>query len=148
MQGNRKCAECSKIYSLIHKHGMSKYCGADCIKKVRDRTQQTNRNRRKEKSLVDINYKAKLIFDRYRVRAPKRGLVFELTVEQFIQGIMQPCYYCNEDYDSIGFDRLDSDIGYTTENSVSCCTMCNMMKRKYNLNDFINKCKEISANFA
>ena len=148
MQGNRKCAECGKIYSLIHKHGMSKYCSADCIKKVRDKTQKANRNRIKEKALKDSDYNAKLVYDRYRVRAPKRGLVFELTLDHFKIASKKPCYYCNENYDSIGFDRLDSNIGYTVENSVPCCTMCNMMKRKYNIDDFIKKCKNIATNLS
>ena len=146
MQGHRKCAECGKIYSLIHKHAMSKYCSADCIKKVRDKTQKINRNKRKERALKDSDYNAKLVFDIYKLRSPKRGLVFELKLEDFINATNKPCYYCNEEYDSIGFDRLDSNIGYTVENSVPCCTMCNMMKRKYNIDDFINKCKKIAAN--
>ena len=146
MKGDRICAECEKSYSLIFKNGMSKYCSEECVREVRLRAQKKNRDQRKETALMNSDYNAKLVFDRYRIRSPKRGLVFELTLEDFKIASKKPCYYCNEKYDSIGFDRLDSEIGYTVENSVPCCAMCNMMKRKYDINDFIYKCKNIAAN--
>ena len=34
-------------------------------------------------------------------------------------------------------------MGYILENCVSCCGMCNNMKRAYTREEFINKCIEI-----
>ena len=54
----------------------------------------------------------------------------------------QNCYYCGKEPDQIrknndyshgiyvynGIDRLDNNRGYTTDNTVSCCGLCNKMK--------------------
>ena len=42
------------------------------------------------------------------------------------------CFYCGY-FPTIGFngiDRKNNDICYTYGNSVSCCHMCNMIKKK------------------
>ena len=46
-------------------------------------------------------------------------------------------YRCN------GVDRVDNNIGYTLENSVSCCSWCNSMKNILPVNEFLNKIKKI-----
>ena len=43
-----------------------------------------------------------------------------------------------------GIDRVDNSVGYTIDNCVSCCGMCNFMKRSYNQLDFINQAIKIS----
>jgi len=43
-----------------------------------------------------------------------------------------------------GVDRVDNSIGYTVENSVSCCAMCNRMKHAYGAAAFIEKCRAIA----
>lgn len=45
---------------------------------------------------------------------------------------------------SISIDRIDSDIGYTPENIVLCCTMVNYMKQEYDKELFIQFCNDIS----
>lgn len=35
-----------------------------------------------------------------------------------------------------GIDRIDSNIGYTKENSVSCCKFCNFAKHTMSESDF------------
>ena len=42
-----------------------------------------------------------------------------------------------------GIDRIDNNIGYTKENSVPCCEICNKAKRDMSYNDFINYLKRI-----
>lgn len=42
-----------------------------------------------------------------------------------------------------GVDRVDNTIGYTVENSRTCCAMCNQMKMSYTEDAFIKKCEEI-----
>lgn len=54
------------------------------------------------------------------------------------------CYYCGTK-EHIGVDRIDSSVGYTKANCISCCTTCNMMKRNMNIAAFINQCKRIAA---
>lgn len=37
-----------------------------------------------------------------------------------------------------GVDRIDSNIGYITNNIVSCCKICNIAKNNLHYNDFIS----------
>ena len=37
-------------------------------------------------------------------------------------------------------DRYDSSIGYIETNCKTCCTDCNMMKKNYKYEEFIDKC--------
>ena len=67
--------------------------------------------------------------------AVKRGLVFELTREQFANLIAgQRCVYGNAAHDAradgmhLGLDRKDNSIGYTAGNCVPCCDRHNKMK--------------------
>jgi hypothetical protein len=52
---------------------------------------------------------------------------FSLTLEEYSLLVEQPCTYCgfdeNEKY--IGLDRIDNKAGYTLENVVPSCSLCN-----------------------
>lgn len=39
-----------------------------------------------------------------------------------------------------GIDRVINTVGYTSENSKSCCGNCNYIKRDNKYDDFIHKC--------
>lgn len=74
-----------------------------------------------------------------------------LTKEEIYELIHQDCFYCgeeiNEDLKYHGIDRIDSNVGYTQENSVACCGMCNFMKGDFPFIDFIQYTVNISANY-
>jgi len=55
-----------------------------------------------------------------------------------------PCYYCGDNIETIGLDRLNNTKGYSLDNIVSCCTPCNMMKNNNTEDDFIARCKKIA----
>lgn len=85
----------------------------------------------------DIRYKY------YLSSAKKRGIEFTLTKEEALAYFMKDCYYCGKKADinlSLnGIDRLDSTKAYQTDNCVTACEMCNMLKGSNLLNDeFIN----------
>ena len=44
----------------------------------------------------------------------------------------------------IGLDRLDPLRGYEMGNVVSCCEMCNKMKRDYPIRMFVQQCARIA----
>lgn len=85
----------------------------------------------------------------YRKGAKVRNLDFNLTQDEFASITSQPCQYCGEysekyfDKEYSGVDRIDSSLGYSTNNVVPCCDMCNRMKLDYNINVWINKMKQI-----
>lgn len=91
------------------------------------------------------------ILTNYKHACKKRKHEFLLSREEVFQLISQNCFYCNKSPDFEytktlkvnGMDRLDSKIGYTKENTVPCCHICNIMKNKYTLDDFKNQIKKI-----
>lgn len=90
------------------------------------------------------------IYSHYKRNAKARGLSFELDYEYFCELIAMDCYYSGHPPMGIGrpfvgqnakfsvpagtilyngIDRKNNDLGYSVENSVTCCKVCNMAKR-------------------
>lgn len=82
----------------------------------------------------------------YKNGAKRRGIDWNLTFEEFLSFWQNDCYYCNEQIETIGLDRLDSNKGYTLKNLVASCEMCNRMKRDYNFEEFTMKIAKIYDN--
>lgn len=91
------------------------------------------------------------VLDRYKRGAKERGLMFSLTKEQFYILTQQSCFYCdgkpikiyynksvvmNGNFSGNGVDRMNNKEGYTLDNSVPCCEICNRAKRAMSLDDF------------
>jgi len=101
----------------------------------------------------------RLLIRDYKRGAKKRGYSYELTEEQFAEITKKDCYYCgikpynaysqlhrNGDYIYNGIDRIDNTKGYTIDNVVSCCKICNHAKNKQTLQEFqdwINRVESI-----
>ncbi len=83
------------------------------------------------------NNKARLRVASYRQGAVYRGLVCELTSEQFIALFNQPCDYCGDQDALNGVDRIDNSQGYIPGNVVPCCSVCNTMKKKMTKDEFL-----------
>lgn len=81
----------------------------------------------------------------YKVGAIKRGYAFLITFEEFIKFKNNKCFYCGECISGVGMDRLDNNKGYEIDNIVSCCKICNFMKRDMTKIEFINRCKKIGT---
>jgi hypothetical protein len=90
----------------------------------------------------------------YKFSAKRRQLVFDLSDQVFDQLITRVCHYCGEPPSNVmneegyglkysGIDRLDSNISYTDENCVSCCSTCNDMKGRLSRKEFLAKIKQI-----
>lgn len=71
----------------------------------------------------------------YRSNARFKNRVLSLTLSEFLALVRQPCVYCGSPPLS-GLDRVDSEIGYTSINSVPCCKICNRAKREMPLTEF------------
>lgn len=110
---------------------------ADCTKKLRYERNRvwhaTYKERRRERS--EINHKSPSYrWHLLKQNAKRRSLDVSLTKEQFEFLSKKICYYCNGllDTDSgwgTHLDRLDNNVGYTFENSMSCCHFCNRIKQ-------------------
>ena len=80
--------------------------------------------------------------------AIKRNIKCDLTDDQIINIISHNCIYCgNNNILLNGIDRLDSKKHYYPENSRSCCSMCNMMKRILQPDKFVKCCQNIKNNY-
>lgn len=100
------------------------------------------------------------VFSSYRVGAKNRGVFFKLNKDQISSLIKQNCYYCGiepsnihingytkEVYKYNGIDRKDNSVGYTSENVVPCCIICNKAKRDMAYDEFISWIQRISKRF-
>jgi hypothetical protein len=131
--------------------------GCDSIRKVRYRDLTRGRKSKwgKDGFTYCKNCAKKIrwgnpLFVQYKQNANKRNLSFELTEEQFNNINSNPCHYCggmNEyvrlSHKGNGIDRKNNSIGYTLENSVPCCTICNRAKRDMDYEDFIKYIKRL-----
>ena len=90
-------------------------------------------------------------FSGYKSSAKKRGICFELSESDFHKIVQQKCYYCgsekknikkstseNGDYIYSGIDRVDSRRGYTLDNVVPCCWICNDAKKAKSQEEFLS----------
>jgi hypothetical protein len=82
-------------------------------------------------------------YSTYRKDSRHRGYSFNLTIEEFETFWKKPCFYCGNEIETIGIDRVDNNKGYQLDNCVSCCTICNRMKMDHSLMDWINHIKKI-----
>lgn len=76
----------------------------------------------------------------YKQGASRRDLCWDLSDADFDRLVSQSCVYCGQPPTATkasrssaafycnGIDRVDSALGYTPENSVSCCRICNKAK--------------------
>lgn len=69
-------------------------------------------------------------YNRAKTRAIRHERTWEVSKEQFEVFLSLPCFYCNGSLNDTGcgVDRKNSDLGYTVENLVPCCGICNKIK--------------------
>lgn len=80
----------------------------------------------------------------YRHGAKQRNLPFTLELDYFELNWDKSCAYCGDTIKGIGIDRTDNNRGYTYDNVVLCCEMCNKMKLNHRKEVFIEHCRKIS----
>lgn len=95
----------------------------------------------------------------YKSNAKKRNLQFLLSYEDCKILFSNNCYYCGVEPKQIfkhqkcfgtivynGIDRLNNSIGYSIDNSVSCCKTCNYKKRETDMELFLEWVEKIYNN--
>ena len=96
----------------------------------------------KGKKRVKYDSSLPLRYRQYLGRANQRGLLFELTVDDFNTIFRGACVYCGST-SKIGVDRVDSSLGYNLENVQPCCGTCNWMKQQARHEDFLRHVDKI-----
>ncbi len=90
-----------------------------------------------ERSLRDLIYDV-------RRSARVRGLEVALDDDEIEMRLLSNCVYCGALPNPFnGIDREDNQKGYTTENAVPCCQVCNYMKGCLSKEEFLEKARKI-----
>jgi len=98
-----------------------------------------------EKRWLKDKKKPKVRLSRYVYSAKTRGIDFNLSTEDFDNLLVSDCHYCGMK-EANGVDRLDSKLGYHSNNVVACCKTCNYMKMTLSYKEFIEQVKKIADN--
>ena len=131
--GNKKIMRGSEI-----KFGNTKSCGCS-----------TSELMRQSRRLEDGLSQKRTVFTYYVRNAKQKNISFKLTFNQLIDLTSSNCFYCGTkpsniqksknncgDYIYNGLDRLDNKKGYTLDNVVPCCKICNIAKNTRELKEF------------
>ena len=99
------------------------------------------------------------IYNYYKRNAKDRNLEWKISFDFLRSLILKPCHYCGiEGFTATisrsgsklkhnGIDRIDNEIGYTEENCVPCCRICNFAKRDLSLEEFKNWLRRLQNEF-
>lgn len=81
------------------------------------------------------------LYNKLRSDARVRGRDFQLTFEEFVEFTATPrCHYCDRPVvwtrhnitrpksNAYNLDRMNNEAGYTKQNLVVCCPICNVTK--------------------
>lgn len=89
-----------------------------------------------------------VLWNTYKKGARNRGYEWLLTREVFEKLVKIPCFYCGappsntisqypKEFLFSGIDRFDNEVGYTEQNCVPCCSVCNYSKRTRHGTEFM-----------
>lgn len=109
-----------------------------------------HRSRKQKETLLNR------LFNKYKIDAKRRGLIFEIEFSDFHKLIKSNCYLCgspptgkfkrsesNAFITFTGLDRVDNKLGYTLENCKPACKTCNFMKSDLEPKTFKNQIRKI-----
>lgn len=129
------------------------HCGREYIKELNTAQWKKYKNCSKC-GIVNDDPVINMMYQDYKYRAEvSKNILWNLSPQQFLYLVKQPCHYCGTlpstrtkgEYQSEvnGIDRIDSSQGYSIDNCVPCCTMCNYMKLDYSKNEFLYHVEKI-----
>jgi hypothetical protein len=150
----KKCSKCKieKERTEFYKDksagdGLKSWCKKCFATHIKKRKKETNYYASEEYKIYQRGYikRPHVKYKRYLLGNKIRNVEFTLTLEDFIKIVDNPCHYCGKIVEGMGVDRKDNKNGYTLENSLPCCWMCNQMKSTLSYDEFIAQCNRISC---
>jgi hypothetical protein len=144
-----------KDYESYNKHGKKQFqikCDCGVIKDIYIQygAKSCGCLKRRCKDPEGLEYK------RFIYTSKKRKLDCLISESEFLNLIFGNCYYCGDAPSTTtlryskknrnGIDRVNNDIGYETNNCVSCCANCNMAKRQLTKEQFLELIRKIYTN--
>jgi hypothetical protein len=71
-----------------------------------------------------------------------------IKIDYMIKLIHAKCFYCRNHYDTLnGIDRYINKCVDNEYDLVSCCEMCNMMKKNQDAYEFVGNCRRIAIHY-
>jgi len=145
------CGNTCEVASYDVSHGRTKSCG--CISKENARNLNLKAPGVSAATHIYLNIKKS---------AGARGYEFNITKDDVLKLVFLPCHYCgvspsNEKKSRFnngnlmynGLDRINNDRGYTKDNIVPCCWICNEKKKAMTKANFFAWVKRVyEYNFA
>ena len=87
------------------------------------------------------------VFSQITSQAKTRNIPLLIDFDYYLENLAnKPCFYCGSKDTKHWIDRYinSHEIGYTKENSVPCCELCNKMKMAYSPLLFVEHCKKVA----
>jgi len=151
--------DCGNTKNVSTRHLRScatKSCG--CFRK--EFTKNRNRKEKGQSGFTSVK-------NSYITSSRDRNLKFELSIEDLHKIFKMNCAYCGIEPKQIkygsnvtnlndkehckyiynGIDRVDNKLGYTKDNSVPCCQVCNKMKLELGFDEFLDHINKIVKRF-
>jgi len=135
------CGNQTEVTGSNLRQGITKGCGCLRGKAIRLGLGESARNR---------------VLQTYQKHAAERGLRWQLTHQEFCDLTTKACFYCgkppqnkSETRDThgafmySGIDRVDNTQGYSSNNTVPCCKLCNWMKKHLTKDEFLNHIQQV-----
>ena len=122
-------------------------CTTKTITKPTAPTTPTTTSATKRKSRQHGAASEKRRWSEFRRQARRRKFTVDITERHYLTLIKQPCGYCGSRQEGgrrIGVDRVCNAEHYTTENTISCCAVCNFMKRDLGVRAFVCAARAVS----
>ncbi|MBX9636964.1 MAG: hypothetical protein K2Q45_05375 [Nitrosomonas sp.] len=88
-----------------------------------------------------------VLLSRYKTKSRKRELDWKISDQLAISLFNGTCAYCGQPdaRGKCGIDRQDNSKGYVDDNCVSCCKICNIMKKQWSYESFVAYVGHIAA---
>jgi hypothetical protein len=148
----KTCFKCkdTKSFDLFFRHGQTSdgyhsWCKTCC----------TNGNKKSRQKLNStIEGRAKVFLRNAKNSALKRNQEFSIAVEDIVKCWDQQLGFCAYSgrkmtldaglLSTVSIERIDSKIGYTTENTILVCQAINRMKSDFSFDEFYKLCSEVT----
>lgn len=111
------------------------------------------RSRAKQNSTIEG--RAKVFLQNAKKSAAKRQQLFELNVADVVACWNTQANICAYSgrlmtldagrLNTVSIERIDSNIGYTPENTILVCQAINRMKSDFEFDDFYNLCRDVTS---
>jgi hypothetical protein len=152
-----ECVCCCGVKLILPTSTIKKQLSCGCAKKESNKNNSIKSRHKLHKRTKEDAHRA--VYRRYIHAALSRKLEFSLPEKLFFSMCESSCHYCNAapyaecgtcKWDErpvyTGVDRKNNTIGYTVENCVPCCKVCNHAKHTMSYEEFVNWIKSTSRN--